>query len=545
MLFSSITFLGFFLPLVLIFYYVLPSRTYRNSLLLVSSLIFYAWGEPKFIILMLASVLFNFNAGLFISQKSGKTRKFFLILSIIFDVALLFVFKYLGFTCRIFDVFINHLHLKPISQINLVLPLGISFYTFQEISYLADVYKNPNLAEKNVLNFALFVSFFPQLVAGPIVRFSDLQNQISARKESVSQFAYGARRFTIGLSKKVLIANFAAAVCDAIYNADFFSYGTALAWLACFAYTLQIYYDFSGYSDMAIGLAALFGFSLPENFNYPYSASSVSDFWRRWHMTLTGFFRDYVYIPLGGNRKGKLKTLRNRMTVFLLTGIWHGASFNFIFWGIAHGILVSAENLLGIDKKKHCHAERYVPTHAPATLDVSASVKEKSASPTDSDIRRNDNLLRHSEHSEESLVKVIFISIFRHAFVLLVVALLWVLFRNGTKMTVKLWLKMIGINYTAFPATPVPIAANPFEQLKIAQAAGAKFTLISLAGILAAFPWWKKIFATFEKSSTNANCKVLSKIFSVLRDILLLILLVLCFASLASGSYNPFIYFRF
>lgn len=509
MLFSSITFLGFFLPLVLIFYYVLPSRTYRNSLLLVSSLIFYAWGEPKFIILMLASILFNFNAGLFISQKSGKTRKLFLIFSIAVDVALLFVFKYLGFTCRIFDVFINHLHLKPISQINLVLPLGISFYTFQEISYLADVYKNPSLAEKNVLNFALFVSFFPQLVAGPIVRFSDLQNQISARKESVSQFAYGARRFIIGLSKKVLIANSAAAVCDAIYNADFFSYGTALAWLACFAYTLQIYYDFSGYSDMAIGLAALFGFSLPENFNYPYSASSVSDFWRRWHMTLTGFFRDYVYIPLGGNRKGKLKTLRNRMTVFLLTGIWHGASFNFIFWGIAHGILVSVENLLGIDKKK-------------------SSANELNA-----------------EHSEESLWKTILISIFRHAFVLLVVALLWVLFRKGTKMTVKLWLKMIGINYTAFSATPVPIAANPFEQLKIAQAAGAKFVLISLAGILAAFPWWKKISAAFEKSSANANCNVLSKIFSVLRDILLLILLVLCFASLASGSYNPFIYFRF
>lgn len=504
MLFSSITFLGLFLPLVLLFYYALPYRAFRNSVLLAASLIFYAWGEPRFILLMLVSILFNFNLAIFISEKNGKTRKTLFILSVAVNIALLFVFKYLGFTCHIVNAFISHLNLKPLTQINLALPLGISFYTFQEISYLADVYKNSECAEKNALSFALFVSFFPQLVAGPIVRHADIKSQISARRESFAQFAYGARRFVIGLSKKVLIANTAAVVCDSIYSADFFSYGTALAWLACFAYTIQIYYDFSGYSDMAIGLAALFGFNLPENFNYPYAASSVSGFWRRWHMTLTGFFRDYVYIPLGGNRKGRAKTLRNRLAVFLLTGIWHGAAFNFIFWGIAHGILVSIENLFGLDKKK-------------------------------------ERILR----PQKNLFCSVMILIFRHAIVLLFVALLWVLFRNGTKMTVKLWLKMLGVNYTALLGNAKSMAASPFVTLRIAQNAGIKFILASIAGILAAFPWWKKIYGAAKNASAGTRFKTAAKIFSSARDIALLILLVLCFSSLASGSYNPFIYFRF
>lgn len=524
MLFSSITFLGFFLPLVLAFYYALPGRVYRNSVLLAASLIFYAWGEPKFILLMLVSILFNFNFAFFISEKSGRTRKILFIFAVAVNIALLFVFKYLGFTCHIVNIFINHLGFKPLRQINLALPLGISFYTFQEISYLADVYKNSDGAEKNALNFALFVSFFPQLVAGPIVRHADIKSQISARKENTAQFAYGARRFVIGLSKKVLIANTAAVVCDSIYGADFFSYGAALAWLACFAYTIQIYYDFSGYSDMAIGLAALFGFKLPENFNYPYAASSVSDFWRRWHMTLTGFFRDYVYIPLGGNRKGKAKTLRNRLTVFLLTGIWHGAAFNFIFWGIAHGILVSMENLLGFDKKK----------------EISSSPQHESG------IHQKEDKICFSERNGESRVKFILVSVFHHALVLFFVAMLWVLFRNGTKTTAKLWLKMFGINYTALSGNAkYIIATNPFLTLRIAQNAGAKFIFSSAAGILAAFPWWKKFASAFEKSSAPVKFKALPKIFSAARDIVLLILLILCFSSLAGGSYNPFIYFRF
>lgn len=528
MLFSSITFLGFFLPLVLAFYYALPGRVYRNSVLLAASLIFYAWGEPKFILLMLASILFNFNFAIFISEKSGKARKALLIFAVAVNIALLFVFKYLGFTCHIVNAFINHLGFKPLKQINLALPLGISFYTFQEISYLADVYKNSDGAEKNALNFALFVSFFPQLVAGPIVHHADIKSQISARKENAAQFAYGARRFVIGLSKKVLIANTAAVVCDSIYSADFFSYGAALAWLACFAYTIQIYYDFSGYSDMAIGLAALFGFKLPENFNYPYAASSVSDFWRRWHMTLTGFFRDYVYIPLGGNRKGKAKTLRNRLAVFLLTGIWHGAAFNFIFWGIAHGILVSLENLLGFDKKKDKKDISTLPQHDKINT------------------HQHESESCHSKQNEESRIKFILVSVFRHALVLFFVAMLWVLFRNGTKTTAKLWLKMFGINYTSLSGNAKSIiAASPFLTLRIAQNAGTKFILSSAAGILAAFPWWKKFASAFEKSFAFSKFKILPKIFSAVCDIVLLILLVLCFSNLAGGSYNPFIYFRF
>ncbi len=253
------------------------------------------------------------------------------------------MFKYLGFSITIIDVLLNTFHIKPLGIINLTLPIGISFYTFQEISYLVDVYKDPKIAQKSLLNLGLYITFFPQLVAGPIVRYHDINKQILNRQENMEQFAYGLERFIIGLSKKILIANTVTLVADKIYDASIFSYDTRTAWIAAIAYALQIYYDFSGYSDMAIGLAAMFGFTLSENFNYPYAALSITDFWKRWHISLTNFFRDYVYIPLGGNRKGKVRTILNRFIVFFTTGLWHGASFNFILWGLAHGILMTIE----------------------------------------------------------------------------------------------------------------------------------------------------------------------------------------------------------
>ena len=251
MLFSSITFLVFFLPCVLIFYYAFPNRTYRNCVLFLGSLLFYAWGEPKFVFLMLASIVSNYNVGLRLGENSVQNRKMLLAFGILVNIAVLFVFKYLGFSCKIIDLILNSLHIKSISVINLILPIGISFYTFQEISYLVDVYRTPALAQKNLLNLGLYISFFPQLIAGPIVRYHDINDQIENRTENMAQFASGLERFIIGLSKKVLIANSMAAVCDKIYEADFFSYGSYAAWVAAFAYALQIYYDFSGYSDMA------------------------------------------------------------------------------------------------------------------------------------------------------------------------------------------------------------------------------------------------------------------------------------------------------
>ena len=480
MLFSSITFLGFFFPVVLIAYYALPHRVYRNAVLLLASMLFYAWGEPKFVLLMLASVLFNYNMGIFIADRKESSKKF-LIFAIAVNLGILFVFKYLGFSCQIVNYIIGSLHLMPIETINLILPIGISFYTFQEITYLVDVYKSPNLVQRNVLNLGLYITFFPQLIAGPIVRYHDINLQIENRSENLENIYTGFQRFIIGLSKKVLLANNLAFVCDSIYNADIFSYGTLAAWIAAISYALQIYYDFSGYSDMAIGLAKIFGFDLLENFNYPYAASSITDFWKRWHISLTNFFRDYVYIPLGGNRKSSKRTVLNRICVFFLTGLWHGASFNFIFWGLFHGISMLIERFFKFDKK-----------------------------------------------SKESKL----FSIFYRIITLLIIVLFWVLFRNGTKQTVKLWLKMFGINYSIF-SNYHAISNTALYWFNV----DAKFIIVLVIGVLFSFPWWKNI--------KIPNNQVLQNTVSILKCIGLVAMLGLCFAFLANKTYNPFIYFRF
>lgn len=339
MLFSSMTFLWVFLPLCLIGYYLLNQR-YRNIFLLIASLIFYAWGEPKYIIVMLLSIVINYVLGIAVSFYC-KYKKIILFVGILINLAFLCYFKYWNFLGEnINQILGGHLTAKTVT-----LPIGISFYTFQSLSYVIDVYRKGVSAQKNILNLGLYVSFFPQLIAGPIVRYCDIEKQIKERKVAFSDFAYGIKRFVVGLSKKVIISNIMAGVADSIFSLNYSDLNTWSAWLGLICYTFQIYYDFSGYSDMAIGLGRMFGFRFSENFNYPYLSKSVKEFWRRWHISLTTWFREYLYIPLGGNRNGKTKTYINQLIVFFATGLWHGASWNFVIWGLYHGLFMTVEKM--------------------------------------------------------------------------------------------------------------------------------------------------------------------------------------------------------
>lgn len=342
MLFSSTTFIFMFLTLLLILYFPIKNIKYRNIILLIFSLIFYSWGEPKYIFLMLLTVLIAYMFGLLIDKyrKDKKKSKLFLVISIILILLNLFIFKYLDFSIGI----INSVFKTNIGLTKLVLPIGISFYTFQILSYVIDLYWGKVGVQKNYFRLLLYVSFFPQLIAGPIVRYETVEKEISDRKTTLDGFISGFKRFIWGLAKKVIVANNVAIFCDYVYN-NYSSYGSNILWVAAVCYTLQIYFDFSGYSDMAIGLGKMFGFNFLENFNYPYIATSITDFWRRWHISLSTFFRDYVYIPLGGNRVSKIKFIRNIFIVWLLTGIWHGASYNFILWGLYYAILLLIEKL--------------------------------------------------------------------------------------------------------------------------------------------------------------------------------------------------------
>jgi alginate O-acetyltransferase complex protein AlgI len=340
MIFSSLTFIFVFLPLVLIAYYLLPRR-FKNLCLFVFSLVFYAWGEPVSVFLMLFTTAFDYLAGFVIDKYRNERKKAraFLIFSICVNLGLLGYFKYsalLVSTCNA----ITGLSF-PVPEV--ALPIGISFYTFESLSYTIDVYRGEAPIQRNIIDFGTYISFFPHLVAGPIVRYEYLADQLHNRRETVEKFTAGSTRFLIGLFKKVLIANNLAQLADKVQymgNPSMLS-----AWLGALAFTFQIYFDFSGYSDMAIGLGGMFGFTLPENFNYPYISHSVAEFWRRWHITLGSWFREYVYIPLGGNRCSRLKNVRNLAVVWVLTGIWHGASWNFAMWGAYYGILIICEKL--------------------------------------------------------------------------------------------------------------------------------------------------------------------------------------------------------
>ncbi|MBQ2765574.1 MAG: MBOAT family protein [Clostridia bacterium] len=346
MVFSSTVFLFIFLPAVWLLHMLIPRKflAARNLLLAVASLLFYAYGEPVYIIIMLGSVLFNWAMTLIMSKCKPRTQSIICTACVVVDLSILGFFKYVPWLVSLINAALSlDIPIPP-----LTIPVGISFYTFQVLSYVVDVRRGNTQAQKSFAALLLYISFFPQLIAGPIVKYGDIKEQIASRSVTLSGTALGIRRFIYGLSKKVLISNTAAIIAEAAFGADMPS--SLLAWSGAICYCIQLYFDFSGYSDMAIGLASMFGFSLLENFNYPYSAVSIRDFWKRWHISLTSWFREYVYFPLGGNRHGKARTVANRLTVFFLTGLWHGANFTYIVWGMWQGLLMMFEQFTNIER---------------------------------------------------------------------------------------------------------------------------------------------------------------------------------------------------
>lgn len=347
MVFSSLTFLLFFFPVIGLLYFWVRNDRMRNGILLIASIGFYAFGEPKWVFVMLAMVLVNYLCALSISTaKNRKARTMFLFVGVVFSLGFLFYFKYASFFC---NEVLRLVH-STASVKDIVLPVGISFYTFQILTYIVDVYREKIPVQTNFFRLLLYVSFFPQLIAGPIVNYKDISDSLAHRKENESDYYDGFLRFIVGLSKKCLLANTCGEVVSELTTAG---NSVAGAWLLAVCYSLQLYFDFSGYSDMAIGLGRMFGFSFKENFLHPYTADSITDFWRRWHVSLGAFFREYVYIPLGGNRVGKLKWCRNLLIVWALTGFWHGASWNFVVWGLYYGVLLMLEKIFFLDIKKH------------------------------------------------------------------------------------------------------------------------------------------------------------------------------------------------
>ncbi len=361
MVFSSAVFLIFFLPLVLMGYYIpfRKSRKYKNIFLFLASVAFYAYGEPVYVVLLLGSICINWFFGNFVGRDNiqEKTRKCILAVGVFLNVALLFVFKYLDFVIENVNAVCGK---ELFATVGFALPIGISFYTFQAISYLIDVYRRKAMAQKNILNVGLYIALFPQLVAGPIVRYDTIAKEIHERKESFEDAYHGIHRFIKGIGKKVLLADMLAVVADRAYSLPFADLSMSMAWLGALSYTLQIYYDFSAYSDMAIGLGRMFGFHFMENFNFPYISKSITEFWRRWHISLGTWFRDYVYIPLGGNRRGKIRQICNLLIVWSLTGLWHGANWTFVAWGLLQFAMLLIEKLSGYAGKEKGLGHIYV-----------------------------------------------------------------------------------------------------------------------------------------------------------------------------------------
>ena len=354
MLFSSMTFVFVFLPIVLLLYLV-TKKELHNPILLIASIIFYAWGEPRYLAIMLLTIIINWLGAIAV-DKFKNHKKLYLTLTIIANLGFLIYFKYFNFlidNC-------NHIFHAHIDPLNIVMPIGISFYTFQALSYVVDVYRGDCKVQKDIYKLALYVCLFPQLIAGPIVKYHDVAEQIDSREVNFEKVDLGVKRFIIGLSKKMLIANTMGAIADKIFIQSPDTFSPLIAWLGSIAYTFQLYFDFSGYSDMAIGLGLIFGFKFMENFNYPYISKSITEFWRRWHISLSTWFKEYVYIPLGGNRHGKLNTLKNLGIVFLLTGIWHGAAWNFIFWGMWHGFFIILEKIINIKEFEKKYTQKWV-----------------------------------------------------------------------------------------------------------------------------------------------------------------------------------------
>ena len=467
MVFSSLVFISVFLPVVFILYTVIPGRKLKNVLLIIASLLFYAYGEPVYVLVMICSVIFNYIFGLFSTDKN-KYNKIVLIIAIIFNLGALAVFKYLGF----FVSSLNDIIGFSIPIPNIELPIGISFFTFQALSYVIDVYRGEVSPQKNLGKVMLYISFFPQLIAGPIIKYHDIEKQIDNRQQTIDLVVNGFRRFIVGLSKKVLIANTMATVVDSIYSTNQSEVNILTAWVGAIGYTMQIYFDFSGYSDMAIGLGKMFGFEFKENFNYPYISTSVKEFWRRWHISLSTWFKEYLYIPLGGNRKGKGRTCLNKIIVFFCTGLWHGANWTFVIWGLYHGIFLLIES--------------YIP-------------------------------------------KIKIPKFIKHIYLPLVVTIGFVIFRADD---ISQGIFMIEKMFTGFEFSSTSMSLFVGQMTPL-------FITTLLVAIIASLP-----FKNFVNSIVSKNEKTM-KVYNSALYVLSFGLLALCMLNLSSGSYNPFIYFRF
>lgn len=478
MVFSSTVFLCCFLPLIIILYYALPNHKLKNTVLLLGSLFFYAWGEPKYVLIMLASITGNYLGGRWIHhcKEKAKSAKPVLVLFVLFNLGLLFYFKYFAF---LVDTAAAVFH-KGWS-VRIALPIGISFYTFQGLSYIIDVYRedlnkeDTVVVQKNILTLALYISMFPQLIAGPIVRYQDVLPYLEKRRTSFAQFSEGIDRFIRGLGKKVIFANLLGQVATQIMQTNVSMISPLTAWMGALCYMLQIFYDFAGYSDMAIGLGKIFGFEFMENFNYPYISKSITEFWRRWHISLSQWFRDYLYIPLGGNRRGNVYF--NLFVVFLATGIWHGAAWGFVLWGLWHGAFMLIERVL-----------------------------------------------------KKSKIKLRLPSAVMWLYTMLVVLFGWVLFRL---VSVSSTLEYISIMFG--------IKDNGFIRYGLGWYFNNRTVFVAVLAVLCCIPW--KQFLTAKFPAVEALLK--NDVFLLAKRIVLLVILLICFLLITNSTYNPFIYFRF
>jgi alginate O-acetyltransferase complex protein AlgI len=485
MLFSAAVFIFLFLPVLLLLYFLSP-RPLCNLLLLSASLLFYVWGEKQYILVLLASIVLNYTMGLWLDHaQTSRGRRLAVALAVAGNLGLLGTFKYAVFLVENLNVALGALHLGAIPVPKIHLPLGISFFTFHALSYVIDIYRREVRALKNPITFALYISFFPQSIAGPIVRYSDLAAQLVKRTINREGFADGVRRFIFGLSKKMLIANTLAQPADVLFGLPSEALSAGLAWLGIVCYSLQIYFDFSGYSDMAIGLAKMFGFDFKENFQYPYVSRSITEFWRRWHISLSSWFRDYLYIPLGGNRRGALRTYMNLLAVFFLCGLWHGASWAFVCWGLYHGVFLVLERA-GLGRRLEA---------APAAV--------------------------------------------RHAYTLLTVLVGWVFFRANTFAHAASFLTaMAGLG----SATVVEYLPAAFLRTDVVLA-----LLAGVVGSAPLRPWLRDLHASQVAHWLRRPrwAGLLEASFAGVAVAMHALLLLASTMMLAAGTYNPFIYFRF
>lgn len=483
MIFSSPIFLFLFLPIVLTVSLLLPGTKARNFWLLLMSLVFYAWGEIDFILLLLASTLMNYGLGLWLDRSENPAkRKLAIAMAVFINIGLLAFFKYADFVVGLLNSTLHLAGIVPIHAPHITLPIGISFFTFHALSYVIDVYRRKWKATRDPRDVALYIFFFPQLIAGPILRWSSIGPQLLQRTVTLEGFAEGIRRFVGGLAKKVLIANTVAVPADQIFALPASELSTSVAWFGILCYTLQIYFDFSGYSDMAVGMGKMFGFTFMENFNFPYLARSLRDFWTRWHISLSTWFRDYLYFPLGGNRVSEGRTYLNLMVVFLLCGLWHGASLTFVAWGLYHGFF------LVLERTRFGKMQEKLPR------------------------------------------------LFRHSYMIFVVTMGWVIFRADTFTAAGNYF------HALFLSNPLP-AAQPLARYATNQAFCAIIFGILFSGPL--WNGMKASHEKLEQALPAADRPVVQIPWTIFEILMIIILLLASSAWLAGGTYNPFIYFRF